>query len=196
MNGVHTLVVAGKIKRGRESDYECWVGKLVTALHDTPGYDGMTAVSSPNPQGSVETLLIRFCSTEALSEWEDSPVRHSLIGQGHQFSASYYHAGAGQELFFSMPGTSAAPSRWKMCFLTIPTVYLLFNITLFVLVRLVPAAKEWSPAIRMAPVIPIVVVLLTYVCLPPLSRIFASWLFSDATPLRRRTVASTIPEAQ
>jgi len=196
MNGVHTLVVAGKIKRGRESDYERWVGKLVTALHDTPGYDGMTAISSPDPQGSVGTLLIRFCSAEDLSEWEDSPVWRSLIGEGDQFSARYYHAGAGQELSFPMPGMSAAPSRWKMCLLTIPTVYLLFNITLFALVRLVPAAKEWSPAIRMAPVIPIVVVLLTYVCLPPLSRIFASWLFSDATPLRRRTVASTIPEAQ
>jgi uncharacterized protein len=196
MNGVHTLVVAERIKRGRESDYERWVGKLVTALHDTPGYDGMTAISSPDPQGSVGTLLIRFRSAEDLSEWEDSPVRRSLIGEGDQFSASYYRAGAGQELFFSMPGMSAAPSRWKMCFLTIPIVYLLFNITLFALVRLVPAAKEWSPAIHMAPVIPIVVVLLTYVCLPPLSRIFASWLFSDATPLRRRTVASTIPEAR
>ena len=196
MNGVHTLVVAGKIKRGRESDYERWVGKLVTALHHTPGYDGMTAISSPNPQGSVGALLIRFLSAEALSGREDSPVRHSLIGEGDQFSASYCHAGAGQEVFFSMPGMSSAPSRWKMCLLTIPTVYLLFNMTLFALVRLVPSAKEWSPTIRMAPVIPIVVVLLTCVCLPPLSRIFASWLFSDATPLRRRTVASTIPEAQ
>ncbi len=179
MNGVHTLVVAGKIKRGRESDYERWVGKLVTTLHDTPGYNGMTAISSPDPQGSVGTLLIRFLSAEALSQWEDFPVRHSLIEEGDQFSASYYNAGAGQEVFFSMPGESAAPSRWKMCLLTIPTVYLLFNITLFALVSLVPSAKEWSPAIRMAPVIPIVVVLLTYVCLPPLSRIFASWLFSE-----------------
>ena len=196
MNGVHTLVVAGRFKRGRASDYERWVDKLVTALHDTPGYDGMTAVSSPDPQGSVRTLLIRFRSAEALSEWEDSRVRHSLIGEGDQFSASYYHAGAGQEVLFSMPGMQSAPSRWKMCVLTIPTVYLLFNITLLALVRLVPSAKGWSPAIRMAPVIPIVVVLLTYVCLPPLSRIFASWLFSEATPLRRWTVASTIPAAR
>jgi hypothetical protein len=186
MNGVHTLVVAGKIKRGRESDYERWVGKLVTALHDNPGYDGMTAISSPDPQGSAATLLIRFRSAQALSTWEDSPVWHSLIEEGDKSSASYYHAGAGQEVFFSMPGMSAAPSRWKMCLLTIPTAYVLFNITLFAFVRLVPSAKEWSPAIRMVPVIPIVVVLLTYVCLPPLSRIFASWLFSDATPLRRR----------
>jgi antibiotic biosynthesis monooxygenase (ABM) superfamily enzyme len=74
-----------------------------------------------------------------------------------------------------------------MCSLTIPTVYLLFNITLFTLEFLVPSAKEWSPAIRMAPVIPIVVILHTYVCLPPLSRIFASWLFSEAmvNPQRR-----------
>lgn len=196
MNDVHTLVVTGKSKRGRESNYERWVDKLVTALHDTPGYDGMTAVSSPDPQGSVRTLLIRFRSAESLSEWEDSPMRHNLIGEGDQFFASYYHAGAGQEVLFSMPGIPSAPSRWKMCVLTIPTVYLLFNITLLALVRLVPSANEWSPAIRMAPVIPIVVVLLTYLCLPPLSRIFASWLFSDATPSRSRPVAPTIPEAQ
>ena len=98
LNGVHTLVVAGKIKRGGESDYERWVGKLVTTLHDTPGYNGMTAISSPDSPSSVGTLLIRFLSAEALSEWEDSPVRHSLIEEGDQFSASYYHAGAGQEV--------------------------------------------------------------------------------------------------
>jgi hypothetical protein len=60
---------------------------VVTALHDASGYDGMTAISSPDPQGRVGTLLIRFRSTEALSDWDDSPVRHSLI-EGDQFSAT------------------------------------------------------------------------------------------------------------
>jgi antibiotic biosynthesis monooxygenase (ABM) superfamily enzyme len=66
-----------------------------------------------------------------------------------------------------------------MCLLTIPTVYLLLTGTLVALLRLVPSAKEWPIPVRTLVVVPVVVVLFTYVCLPPLSRAVAPWLFSS-----------------
>lgn len=193
VNDLHTVVIARKIRLGREADYERWVGKVATALHGTPGYDGMTAISSPDPQGTVRTLLIRFRSADALYAWEGSAMRRSLEKEGNLFSAAYYREAPGLEAFFSVPRMSSGPALWKMCLLTTPTVFVLFNATLFAVLRVVPSAKDWPNGIRMALVIAIVVVLLTYVCLPFLSKIFAPWLFSRATPPTIRTVAPTSP---
>lgn len=177
MSVVHTAVVARKIKRGYDRNYEQWVAKVASALHGAPGYDGMTAISTSDSQGNVRTLLIRFVSAEALSTWEQSTVRRLLVAEGNRFSTACYQTAPGVESFFSIPGASPSPPRWKMCVLTIPAVYLLINLVLF-LVLLVPGLAEWPVQARMIPVTCVMTVLLTYVCLPALSRLFAHWLFS------------------
>jgi uncharacterized protein len=189
MNDVHTAVVARKIKRGREQEYEKWLGRLASALHGAPGYDGMTAISSPDPQGSVKTLLVRFVSAKTLSDWEQSSIRHMLVDEGNQFSTAYYQTAPGVETFFSVPGSLPAPPRWKMCILTIPAVYLLLNLVLALLVRLIPGLAEWPAQIRMVPVVCIMTVLLTYAGLPALSKLFAPWLFSRAAAPATKTFA-------
>lgn len=188
MNDVHTAVVARKIRRGRERYYEQWLTKVATALHSVPGYDGMTAISSPDPQGSIRTLMIRFASAKALSDWEQSTIRHLLAEEGNAFSTAYYQTAPGVESFFSVPGSMAAPAppRWKMCVLTIPAVYLLINAVLFLLLS-IPGLAEWPAPIRMVPVICIMTVLLTYIFLPALSKLFAPWLFSNPIPSTKQT---------
>lgn len=186
MNDVHTALVARKIKRGRELDYGQWLAKVATALHSAPGYDGMTAISSPDPQGSVRTLLIRFVSAKTLSDWEQSTTRLLLAEEGNRFSTAYYQTAPGLEHFFSVPGSAPAPPRWKMCALTIPVVYLLINIMLSLLL-LIPGFDQWPATVRMIPVICMMTVLLTYVFLPALSKLFAPWLFSSAAQSRKQT---------
>lgn len=181
MNDVHTAVVARKIKRSCEGDYEQWLAKVAAALHLAAGYDGMTAISSPDPQGSVRTLLIRFRSAETLSAWEQSTTRRLLAEEGDGFSTAYYQTAPGMESFFSVPGSASAPPRWKMCILTIPTVYLLINVVLFLLLP-IPGLGQWPAPIRMIPVICIMTVLLTYIFLPALSKLFAAWLFANLVP--------------
>lgn len=186
MKDVHTAVVARKIKRGRESDFERWLAKLAAALHSVAGYDGMTAISSPDPQGSVQTLLIRFVSAKALSDWEQSTTRHLLAEEGNAFSTAYYQTAPGLESFFLVPGSVPAPPRWKMCVLTIPAVYLLINAVLFLFLSM-PGFAQWPAPVRMIPVICTMTVLLTYVFLPALSKLFAPWLFSNSMPTTKQT---------
>jgi antibiotic biosynthesis monooxygenase (ABM) superfamily enzyme len=186
MNDVHTAVIARKIRHGRESDYERWLDKVATALHSALGHDGMTAISSPDPQGSVRTLLIRFVSAKALSDWEQSTTRHLLAEAGNGFSTAYYQTAPGLESFFSVPGSAPLPPRWKMCVLTIPAVYLLINVVLFVLLSIPGFAQRPAP-IRMIPIICIMTVLLTYIFLPALSKLFAPWLFSNPMPSTKQT---------
>lgn len=189
MSDVHTAVVARKIKRGRESEYERWLARVAAALHSAPGYDGMTAISSPDPQGSVRTLLVRFVSAKALSDWEASTIRHVLAEDGNRFSTAYYQTAPGVEAFFSVPGPLPPPPRWKMCVLTIPTVYVLINLVLFFLL-LVPGIAEWPAAVRMVPVICVMTLLLTYVFLPAVSKLFAPWLFAHAASSTRQSFTS------
>ncbi len=186
MSIVHTAVVARRIKRGREREYEEWLAKVATALHGAAGYDGMTALASPDAQGSVRTLLIRFKSAAELSNWENSKVRQSLAEEGNRFSTAYYQTAPGVETFFAVPASTTAPPRWKMCLLTIPVVYLLVNGVLIVLAHLLPSMRAWPPEARMLPVIPIMTVLLTYVALPAMSKMFAPWLFSPPSAPARQ----------
>jgi antibiotic biosynthesis monooxygenase (ABM) superfamily enzyme len=190
MSVVHTAAVARRIGKGREDDYEEWLQKVVATLRAVPGYDGMTVVTSPDPRGSVRTMLIRFHSTAALSDWENSPQRLALAEQADQFSTHYYQTAPGIETFFAVPSASPAqaPPRWKMCLLTIPTVYLLVNVVLFILSGLIPGILAWPVALRMLPVTSIMTVLLTYVCLPALSKVFAPWLFSHVAPSVNRSI--------
>jgi uncharacterized protein len=190
MNDGHTAVVARKINRGCEPEYEKWLARLASALHSAPGYDGMTAISSPDPQGSVKTLLVRFVSAKALSDWEQSTIRHRLAEDGNHFSKAYYQTAPGLDTFFSVPGSTflSAPPRWKMCVLTIPTVYLLINVVLF-LFLLVPEMAEWPAQVRMIPLVCIMTLLLTYVALPGLSKLFAPWLFSRAPSVTKTFAA-------
>ena len=190
MSVIHTAAVSRRIGKEREDDYEDWLQKVVATLHGVPGYDGMTVVTSPDPRGSVKTMLIRFQSTAALYDWENSPERHTLAAQADRFSTHYYQTAPGIEAFFALPGAppAQAPPRWKMCLLTIPTVYLLVNLVLFILSGLIPGISGWPVALRMLPVTSIMTVLLTYVCLPALSKVFAPWLFSHVAPSVNRSI--------
>jgi antibiotic biosynthesis monooxygenase (ABM) superfamily enzyme len=187
MSVVHTAVITRKLKPGRERDYDAWLAHVAATLREVEGYDGMTALSSPASQDSVRTLLVRFQSSETLSHWEQSPVRQSLADEGNRFSTYYYQTAPGVETFFALPGSASVPPRWKMCLLTIPTVYLLLNVLLFVLLHLIPGMKNWPNAVRMVPVICVMTLLLTYVCLPALSKVFAPWLFSRSTTTRTKS---------
>ncbi len=184
MSVVHTAAVARRVGKGNERDYEEWLQKVMATLHGVSGYDGMTVVSSPDPRGSVKTMLIRFQSTAALSDWERSPERHSLAEQADRFSTYQYQTAPGIETFFALPGAPAmtTPPRWKMCVITIPTVYLLVNVVLFVFTSLIPGMAGWPAGLRLLPVTSIMTLLLTYVCLPALSKLFAPWLFAHAAP--------------
>jgi antibiotic biosynthesis monooxygenase (ABM) superfamily enzyme len=189
----HTAAVARRIGKEREREYEEWLAKVIAALHGVRGYDGLTVVTSSEPRGWVKTILIRFESKEALSDWEASPQRHSLAEQADRFSTHLYQTAPGMETFFSVPGAPAtsAPPRWKMCILTVPMVYALLNGVLVILMRLMPGMASWPAAMRMMAVIPIMTVLLTYAGLPALSRLFAPWLFSHAVAPATQTFKPT-----
>jgi uncharacterized protein len=180
MSVVHTAAVARRIPKGHEHDFEEWLAKVVGTLHTVSGYEGMNIVTSPDARGTVKTMLIRFESAEALSNWESSPERGTLASHADNFSTHEYQTAPGLETFFAVPGGIGAPGppRWKMCALTIPTAYVLVNAVLYLLPVLIPGMTRWPAAVRLLPVIAIMTMLLIYVCLPALSKIFAPWLSS------------------
>lgn len=193
MRAVHTAAVARRIRKGCERDYEQWLENVIVTLHGVSGYDGLTVVTSPDPRGSVKTMLIRFQSTAALADWESSSQRHALAEEADRFSTHEYQTAPGIETFFAVPGVPAAPipPRWKMCVLTIPTVYVLVNLVLLFFSRLIPGMAGWSLALRLLPVTSVMTILLTYVCLPGLSKLFAPWLFSQGAPSVTQTFEPT-----
>ncbi|MEM7378974.1 MAG: antibiotic biosynthesis monooxygenase, partial [Pseudomonadota bacterium] len=88
---------------------------------------------------------------------------------------------SGLEVWFEAPqGTIAAqPVRWRMACLIFLTVFALVEALSFLLSIVAPGL---GPPFSTAVVILVQVLLLTYVLLPLLTRVFAFWIFPDAKP--------------
>lgn len=148
----------------------------------------MNIVTSPDARGTVKTMLIRFQSAEALSSWESSPQRQILAADADHFfyvrisdrarTRDILHR-AGRDRYAGTtpledvrtdhPG--GLPAReWR----ALSSV--LFDSKM----------ARWPAAVRLLPVIAVMTLLLTYVCLPALSKLFAPWLSSPPARARKQ----------
>jgi uncharacterized protein len=73
------VVVARRVRPGREEDFERWLGRLLRAARRAPGYLG--AVSHPpGPDHPTEWVVVyQFASSAHLDAWLTSPLRGQLM---------------------------------------------------------------------------------------------------------------------
>jgi antibiotic biosynthesis monooxygenase (ABM) superfamily enzyme len=87
---------------------------------------------------------------------------------------------SGFEAWFTLPGEQAIvpPPRWKQLLVTLVGAYpLVVLISAFVM----PQLQTWPLLVRSA-VLPVVLLsVMTYVVMPPLTRVFRGWLYPRRT---------------
>lgn len=175
-----TAIITRRIIHGRDRDYDAWLLKIIALLHTAPGYDGATMLTTRDGEISVRAIIVRFQTPEHLAAWGVFPPHQALIKEANTFSTPHRDVTDGMEVFFTMPGaTAAGPPRWKMCLILLPLVYAMVN--LFTL-ALAPLIGDWPPQLKLLPVIAILIVVLTYVAVPLTTKVFAPWLFE--TPVK------------
>ena len=69
------------------------------------------------------------------------------------------------------------PPRWKMALVTILAIYPTVNLVNISLRPLIGGLSPWLAGLA---AIPIIVLLMTYVVMPLMTRVFAGWLFPAA----------------
>ena len=179
-SGPVTTSVTQHVKRGREKDFETWLQGVYQAAAQFPGHQSITII---RPSGSSRdyTYIFRFDSYEHLRQWETSAERDQWVDNLTDLieAPAKKQILTGLEYWFTLPGTLGrpAPPRYKIALLTIPTIYIL---TTILGLLATPGSLTATRLLKGLAISVTSVILMTYVLVPRVTRLFASWLFPKA----------------
>jgi len=170
-----TVLVTRTVNEGREADYEAWVSGVSAVAGAPPGHRGVHLVR-PRDGSRVYTLVFRFDSPQQLEAWESSPERRAWVERASGLSTDVrVQQLTGLEGWFDPPAPGLGPPpRWKMVVVTFavafPTIQTLQAVLGRVLASLPVLARGALVGLSM-------VLFMTYVAMPLVTRRLAFWLY-------------------
>ena len=176
--------VKWQVKPGAEAALEEVAQATLQAASTFPGYTGGNLLQPAPGAASAEwQLLVQFATPAQLRAWQASALCRSWKAQSDALTvgAAQVERIKGLEGWFthSAGGEAWAPPKWKIALVTMLGIY--------PTIRLVPALLEpvvggWSPWLGSLLVTSVVMVLMTWLVMPFLTRLFKTWLHARATP--------------
>jgi uncharacterized protein len=172
-----TVVVSRKVKRGRESDYEDWLRRLLEEAKSMKGYLGAT-IQKPAPGSTEYTSVFRFDTVDNLRKFEESELRSRYLREVVDYveADAIWKKFTGLEFWFSPPKGTVIPqpSRFRMALVMIAVV---FGLVLSIGQLVAMVAVEVPSYIRLFVTISIEIFLMTYVLMPRITRLLAKWIY-------------------
>ncbi|MFY0728781.1 antibiotic biosynthesis monooxygenase [Pseudomonas sp. NFX15] len=177
---VVTLIVKHRVKAGFEVPYEAWLRNIVKVAAQNVGHLGVDVVRGKNAGLDTYTCVLRFCSTEAMQNWLDSPQRQVLVEEAAPMLADgdLTEINPVNEFWFS-PQVEAGkpPPRWKQAVVTL----------LVILPHTLLVPLLWGPLLRLNALLSnyvvatflitlTIVLSVVYLFMPMATRLFAPWL--------------------
>ena len=187
---VVTLVIKHRVKAGFEVPYSTWLRNIVRIAGQWEGHLGVDVIPGKHAGLDTYTCILRFCSTDAMQRWLDSPQRRELVNEAIPMLADgdQTEVNPANEFWFSPPNeTRSPPPRWKQAALTL--------LVIFPHTLLVPLI--WKPLLGVSPVLSnnvvatfvitlTIVLSVVYLFMPMATRVFAPWLTSSTEPKETR----------
>ncbi|VVO43240.1 hypothetical protein PS726_06137 [Pseudomonas fluorescens] len=181
---VVTLIVKHRVKAGFEVPYEAWLRNIVKVAAQNVGHLGVDVVRGKNAGLDTYTCVLRFCSTEAMQNWLDSPQRQELVNEAAPMLADgdQTEVNPVNEFWFSPQAEAGTPPpRWKQAVVTL----------LVILPHTLLVPLLWGPLLRLNALLSnyvmatflitlTIVLSVVYIFMPMATRLFAPWL-SPAT---------------
>ncbi|KAB0495586.1 antibiotic biosynthesis monooxygenase [Pseudomonas vancouverensis] len=177
---VVTLIVKHRVKAGFEVPYEAWLRNIVKVAGQNVGHLGVDVVRGKHAGLDTYTCVLRFCSTEAMQGWLDSPQRQKLVDEAAPMLADgdQTEVNPVNEFWFAPPAEAGTPPpRWKQAVVTL----------LVILPHTLLVPLLWGPLLRLHAVLSnyvvatflitlTIVLSVVYVFMPMATRLFAPWL--------------------
>ena len=169
-------VVHRRAKPNCDTAYEDLVRAMLKASSGFPGYIS-AAVIPPKNEGEAFQIIQRFASQEDLEHWrnsEESATWHERLRSVAE-SAPDYRLLTGLEVWFAPKLVPAGfpPVRWRM---TVVSWLGIYPLVAFCLWYVSPLLQELPYLLRTAIITAAVVIAMSYVVMPHLSRWMAWWV--------------------
>ena len=135
-----------------------------------------TIIAPGGNTSSVRYIVYRFSDKASMDAWESSGEALKLIGEADNCSTRHYASAAGLEAWFSVPDFKAvvAPPRRKMAIVIFIAPYIISSLSRSILN---PFLAPWPVLANTVIYSGILVVSLTYLMMPSLSKLLRRWLY-------------------
>jgi uncharacterized protein len=177
--GAVTAVISHNVRPGRERDFLRWQDKARKAQEKFPGFLGFEAFEPVPGVQEHWVVMFRYDTREHLDDWLGSGTREKLLDEGHDYFVDYdvrtvKSAFSG---WFRFNGGTARepPPNWKQAASVLLSLYPTVMILNMTIGRAFEAARL-PGYLAMFMSNGLSVALLTWVMMPLVNRIFASWL--------------------
>lgn len=165
------------MRKGCEQAFEAVLERLAREALRYPGHEGVT-VLRPQPGGSTYTIVIHFRSKPELAAWTSSEVRARLIAEADSLCEGGIEVQelSGLEGWFRLPGAPVIipPPRYKIAAVTWLAI---MPLTILLGALATPFLRFLPPLARPAPLTLVSIVLMTYLVMPEMTRLFRFWLY-------------------
>lgn len=173
-----TVVVSRRVKKGNQEEFEALSSKMTKRASRFPGYLG-TAMFRPASEDDPEyRIVFKFRDRESLAAWEASNERAELLEQIESLlvQPSEREVTSGIVTWFTLPGQNPVtpPPKWKM---TLVSWLALYPAVTLVFVMFGDWLAQIPLFVRTLLVTAVVMLLMSYVLMPRMTRWFAFWLF-------------------
>lgn len=171
-----TVLVHFTVAPEQKSAYLEALKQLLEQFEAFPGTIGYKVFKQDEADPVRVTIMQRFASAEAYRSWLASEAfanwERELDKIGPTLEQVQRYSGM-EALFAAAEHAQDAPPRWKMCVVLLIAV---FPLSLILSVWVGPALAFLPPALGTLITAPVMVVLMTYVLVPALTRVLGNWL--------------------
>jgi antibiotic biosynthesis monooxygenase (ABM) superfamily enzyme len=175
-----TSVIQHAVRPGAETEYEAWLKKIAPIAKRFPGHHGIEFIRPPGGSGTY-TIMLRFDTLQHLQDWLRSGVRRELVEEAKQFfeRGEKIDIKTGLEFWFTPPTPAQKhPAPYKQFLVTLSVVFPLTLVVPWVLRPLFQAMPAVGlPGVSNLLISFLTVGLMTYVIMPPYTRLLAKWLY-------------------
>jgi uncharacterized protein len=169
-----TIDVIKQVKPGCESEFENVLTDLIAAAEEFDGHLGATVFR----EGSEYRVVFKFDHLTALQRWEDSAIRRTLLARAERLTVGEgkFQVLTGLETWFTLTPQQAVvpPPRYKMLLVTCLAAFPTVNVINAVFQ---PWLQGLPAIVRSFVTMVMLLTLMTYVVMPRVTKLFASWLY-------------------
>jgi uncharacterized protein len=173
-----TVVVSRRVRKGQQDAFEALSSQMTERASRFPGYLGTAMFRPASPDDPEYRIVFKFRDRESLEQWESSEERAELLGQIESLlvQPSEREVTSGIVTWFTLPGQNPVtpPPKWKM---TIVSWLALYPAVTLVFMLFGDVLAQVPLLLRTLLVTVVVMLLMSYVLMPRMTRWFAFWLF-------------------
>ncbi|HEV8404378.1 MAG TPA: antibiotic biosynthesis monooxygenase [Nitrososphaera sp.] len=180
-NGPVTVIVTRKARKGKIDEFEEWMDGIIHEAMKFEGHMGVNIIRPSNMSNPEYIIIFRFDTLENLAKWEKSEIRRQWIEKSKDVTEGEptVEKQSGLEFWFTpnSGNVSAAalqqPPRYKMAMIVTGVIFVLVS-TLLPQIR--NATASLPVLLSTLAGVVIMVLLMTYVIMPSVTRLLRPWL--------------------